>query len=391
MITSISFINFKLLRNVVLELGRINVIVGRNGVGKSTALEGTHLLLQLATERPGEDSFKAWRPGALFVGPRSTDLLLSKPDATFFELGVSASAGVRFHLHATPTPRSEAAPDQFKLTFEKGGKAEQITLPGPSNPKTFFKLPYQERLGAVVRLKLHAEALAADHYSEREEPRLEYSGAGLPSVLQYLQGLRDGTLEQIEGDLARVVPGVRRIRTLPVRIRRQERVRVTVDGQESWLDQWREFTGSRFEVEFDGLGWIQAAALSEGTLLALGLITLLRHKPPRLVLLDDLDKALHPMAQRDLIGLIRKVLEDLPDVQIVATSHSPFVLDALDATEVFVAGSLGAGASAIRRLDQHPAWQKRKGFMHPGEFWSAVGEGWVRSSAPAEGHGESQE
>jgi predicted ATPase len=179
--------------------------------------------------------------------------------------------------------------------------------------------------------------------------------------LQYIQGLRDGTLEAIERDLAMVVPGARRIRVLPARIHEEQ----------------RDVTGSRFELEWDGLGWIAADQLSHGTLLALGLVTALRWNPARMVLLDDIDQGLHPAAQRKLVTTLRQILEQQPHVQVVATSHSPFVLDVLQAEEVFVAGAESTTSTRIRRLDQHPAWAKRSQYMHPGEFWSAVGEDWV--------------
>jgi len=226
-------------------------------------------------------------------------------------------------------------------------------------------------------LCLHAADLAADHAADTDIPEMGPTGAGLASVLQYIQGLRDGKLEAIEADLARVVPGARRVRALPVRLQQQERVRVAINGQESWHEQQRTVTGSRFEVEFEGQGWVRAGQLSEGTLLMLGLLTVLRHRAPTLLLLDDLDRGLHPVAQREAVRLLREAMRLNPELQIVATSHSPFVLDELEADEVFVMGAVGPGESQIRRLDSHPAWERHKEFMHPGEFWSAIGEGWV--------------
>ena len=135
--------------------------------------------------------------------------------------------------------------------------------------------------------------------------------------------------------------------------------------------------GARFEVEWQDIGWVPASQLSEGTLLALGLVTLLRHDPPDILLLDDIDKALHPMAQKEVIKLLRRILEQNPRLQIIATAHSPFVLDELSADEVFVAGSDGPGATQIRRLDEHPAWETNKEYLSPGEFWTSVGEDWV--------------
>ena len=57
---------------------------------------------------------------------------------------------------------------------------------------------------------------------------------------------------------------------------------------------------------------------------------------PQLVLLDDIDKALHPQAQKELVRVIRAILAQFPELQIVATSHSPYLVDEFAADEVWV-------------------------------------------------------
>ncbi|XXY52832.1 ATP-binding protein [Sorangium sp. So ce269] len=378
MLAEANFKNFKLLRDVRLPLGQLNVLVGPNAVGKSTVLEGMHYLLQLATLNSKKLKLKTGRPGALFTGKRALENLVAKPDATELELEAVLVDGRRFGLRAGPT-KDELGSDSFHLWFGKDGQVAEIRLPGNDHAeeRLFFRGPCEAKLGSVVRLKLHAETIAAEHYSEDDMPRVEYDGEGLASVLQYLQGLRDGTLEAIERDLAAIVPGARRIRALPARVRRREKQRISVGGQDFWADQVHDRTGARVEVEWDGLGWVPADQLSEGTLLALGLITVVRFNAPSLVLLDDLDKALHPVAQRRLVALLRGVLEATPQLQIVATSHSPFLLDELLVQEVIVMSRAGAQGSALRRLDEHPTSQKRGAYLRPGELWSLVGEGWV--------------
>lgn len=380
MLAEASFKNFKLLRDVRLPLGRLNVLVGPNAVGKSTVLEGMHYLLQLATRKPDpkKGRRKASGPGALFIGRRALERLVAKPDATALELEALLADGRRFGLQGRLASEDEPA-DSFRLWFGKDGQMAELRWPGENeaDEPSFFQGPQAAKLGSVVRLKLHAEALASEHYSEDEIPRVEYDGGGLASVLQYLQGLRDGTLEHIEHDLAAIVPGARRIRTLPARLKRREKHRISVDGQDFVADQSRDVTGSRVEVEWEGLGWVPADQLSEGTLLALGLITFVRFKVPSLVLLDDLDKALHPVAQRKLVAHLRGVLDATPDLQIVATSHSPFLLDELRMDEVIVMSRSGERGAALCRLDEHPTSKKRGGYLRPGELWSLVGEGWV--------------
>lgn len=382
MISKVHYKNFKLLRDVELPLGRLNVIVGRNAIGKSTALEGLHLLLQLAVPRPSEDRHPLGRVGLVFDGPRSVDQLLSRPGPETLTLEVEDARQRCFGLEAGVTASSPGA--RFTLWYGRGDERSQLTLPADakaSRPraevKAFYQGPRDVGLGSVSRLRLDATTLARPFYTEAEHPRVEHDGEGLASVLSYLAGLRDGTLDAIEASLARLVHGAKRIRTVPARVTQTEKVRFALNDDEHITEQKRQLTGSRFELEMEGVGWLPAEQLSEGTLLAIGLLTILRHRPPRLILLDDLDKALHPVAQRETVRLLRQILQEEPELQVVAAAHSPFVLDELRPDEVFVAGATGPGASHIRRLDTHPSWERRKDYMQPGEFWSLVGEGWV--------------
>jgi len=56
-------------------------------------------------------------------------------------------------------------------------------------------------------------------------------------------------------------------------------------------------------------------------------------KRPGILLLDEVDAHLHPLWQRKLLPAVRKAL---PDVQIVVTSHSPFVISSCPGSRVHV-------------------------------------------------------
>ena len=378
MIESVKLENVKLLKSVDVQLGRLNMIVGRNAIGKSTLLNAISDVLAL-----GEAGF-------LFdINNKEIYKILLK----IFNKNVENFNINYFTLNGFCNIELQFSKSIKKISFMISSDKLEINFSDLNVNEKFIFSRYDDsvlsdeiiafliKLNFILKycshLRLHAADLAADHAADTDIPAMGPTGAGLASVLQYIQGLRDGKLEAIEADLARVVPGARRVRALPVRLQQQERVRVAINGQESWHEQQRTVTGSRFEVEFEGQGWVRAGQLSEGTLLMLGLLTVLRHRAPTLLLLDDLDRGLHPVAQREAVRLLREAMRLNPELQIVATSHSPFVLDELEADEVFVMGAVGPGESQIRRLDSHPAWERHKEFMHPGEFWSAIGEGWV--------------
>jgi len=381
MITQVKFTNYKLLRDVQFPLRRLNVIVGANGVGKSSALEGLSLLLDVI-ERLGDNSNRI-KPSevldTVFHGDSSPLRLASRPGATSFELGVELgavhSANLKTELSAS------AGRQQFSVLSYQGTLENEVVDSSYSNDAANgLQVANKIRkagVGSCVQLRLDALRLREAHYSPERDVRMAFDGEGLASVLQRIQIARDGRLEGIEKDVACIVPFVRRIRTTQEPIARMEQVPVVIEGKGTFAPHRREYVGAGFEVEWGDVGWVSSRQLSEGTLLVIGLVTLLHHDSPSLLLIDDLDKALHPIAQTETVRMLQRCIEARPLLQILATTHSPFVVDALEPEQVLVAGSLDSRTTTIRQLSEHPSWKKQRAYLDPGEFWSAVGEGWV--------------
>lgn len=378
MIRKAEFENFKLLRKVELPLAQFSVIVGANGSGKTTVLQGLEYLLQMARMRDLDDAKAGGRAKSFFKDERSPQMLLARPGAKYLRVRVQGDQFERFELICKWI--ADSASHEFTLGFQGAGPAASScthSFKSAESIDSLLRSVHDAGIGPAVRLQLNASRLAADHYSEEEAAAIDPDGGGLASVLQELLGARDGRFDAIERDLASIVPGVRRLRSTRARIVRRERIKISIDGQESWSEQQREYTGSGFEIEWGKVGWIPASQMSEGTLLALGILTVLHHRPPSLLLLDDMDKALHPVAQQELVKLLSNLVSTRPDLQILATTHSPYVVDAMPPENVLVAACRDERSASVRQLSEHPTWGKRRDYLQPGEFWSAVGESWV--------------
>jgi predicted ATPase len=98
---------------------------------------------------------------------------------------------------------------------------------------------------------------------------------------------------------------------------------------------------------------------------------------PKLLLLDDIDRGLHPKAMGDLVKVIRKLMEQDPELQIIATSHSPYLLDHLEYKEVRLTSLDADGVAHVGMLSDYPEFEQWKDVMRPGELWSTVGEDWL--------------
>jgi predicted ATPase len=195
-------------------------------------------------------------------------------------------------------------------------------------------------------------------------------------VLAFLKLSSSERFDAIEAALRSIVPSVRAIR-----IRKQKTLRDEY-GKLKRERTVQEYVGDAIVFDTSSGSDLPASACSEGTMFVLGLLTvILGPQRPRLLLLDDIDHALHPRAQEKLSNEIRAFMSQCPDLQIVATSHSPLLLDHLTHDEVRITNINDDGTVTIGRLDEHAKFSRWKDEMTPGEFWSMVGEKWLSETS----------
>jgi predicted ATPase len=145
-----------------------------------------------------------------------------------------------------------------------------------------------------------------------------------------------------------------------------------------------ERVGHELLFDLKGAKGIPARAVSEGTLLTLGILTALATSDsPQVALIDDIERGLHPKALGSYIAQLRVLQKENPELQILATSHSPYLLDYLKANEILLTSLDDSGYTVIRALAEHPEYERWKNLMAPGEFWIAVGESWIVESRKA--------
>jgi predicted ATPase len=404
MIDHVSFTNFKSLRRVDAELQRFMVIVGPNGSGKTSVLDGLHYLAQ-ATKKPLASIFSG-----VFTPPNlqsrgaegSTMLALS---------GRYHGVNAEIELAITCNDGADAGPTWSATVTRRWGDAEEQTAetkasstpvpkpggppvaPPPRPPRPFSTrrrqspdmLALGRELGSVRKLRLDVEKLAAPSYSDEETPRLAVDGEGLASVLADLAGRSPEAFQSIQDAASQIMPTLARLRTRRAKVEQRYQEEIVVNKEAIMRTVERASWGQQLVLDFKGAPDVPAPLASEGTLLVIGLLTALLTEPrPRLLLLDDIDKALHPRAQRELVAQLRRVLALDPQLQIIATSHSPYLLDHFDPQDVLVTALRPDGSTACAPLTAHPDFERWKSTTHAGELWSFLGDDWVAERPSAE-------
>jgi predicted ATPase len=136
---------------------------------------------------------------------------------------------------------------------------------------------------------------------------------------------------------------------------------IEAGGKSISYEESQEIAGQEVVLDMNARKRIPAHAISEGTMLALGLLTVLMNpNQPNLVLLDDVEQGLHPKAQRDLIAVFKEIIQANPNLQIIFSTHSPYIVDGLIPSQVHLLSNNNLGVTRCRRLDEHPdvEWAK---------------------------------
>lgn len=352
MLTAVRFQNYKILRGLTVPLSPFTVLIGPNGVGKSTVLDGIFALLQLGDPRYGYTGKILDRPYVYFQEENAPRYLVGPADT--FTIEAEEERDDCFGMKVRVDAKQEMS--EVNLWRRQAGQERKLKQPDPGvQARDFFDTPDLRRLASVMRLSLDADAIARPSAAAKGIPNLGEDGAGLPTLLAHMARRRDKSVDRVEEKMQMLVPGFQRIEIMEVAVQRTETEDIAINHQTLQYDRRTEEPGFALEVEFDGIGMVPAFHLSEGTRILLALLTLL-HSPtrPRLLLLDDVDRALHPAAQVELIRLLRELVAQTPDLQIIATAHSPIVVGQCAKNEVVVLKRNDDGCTGIAHPEEAP-------------------------------------
>lgn len=377
MLNEIRLENYRGHESTVVPLSRFTLLVGVNGAGKSSALEAVHLAGQTFSNPSfAVDSDGIRRLQRLFLGPRSLTFLRRRAADAAMAIdlrGTDSQASWRFRIEA---PSDDPGRMTCSWSFE-ATRQEHLLHELPAYVRNGHVPQPVRHSQSAVMARLRPERLKEPSTSDDEEPRIEFDGYGLATVLQDLSNRDRVRFEQIITGLKAVVPLVESLRIQRVKVRRtQERI-VTVDGKRVVVPEEEQRVAEGLEFKYRGMNeWLPAHTASDGTLIALGTLALLyQPRPARIVMLDDIDQALHPEAQGELVRQLRSILDFVPNSQIIATSHSPYLADSFKPEDVVVFTAPEQGVRQARRLSEHPDKQLLES-LTTGEFLTASGKLW---------------
>lgn len=293
MIESIEFTNFKALRQTTLPLAPFTLLLGPNGSGKTSVLQALQGIAAGASFPPDQGV------NAASIGMTRSSLLsvsTDNPDAAV-EIKLRFRLNTRLIVATLTWPPNGQAVMRFKN--ENGTNLQQDTA-----------TKAQQWLGQIRIFALNPSAIA--HPMQVSSEPLQPNGTGLAAILD---DLRDN---------------------------HEERWELLLDEMRRWLPEYDSIQFDKPQQGSKGIVLrtkrgshrIPAKELSQGTLVALALLTLAYlPNPPSVVGLEEIDRGLHPRLLRHLQDALYRLSypescgETRPPIQVIATTHSPYLLD----------------------------------------------------------------
>lgn len=371
MLNSVELTNFKNIKRQKIDLERLTVFVGANSSGKTSVLDGIHLAVRAATPQTTKREPTTWkpRPDKIFGWERHCDWLYTRGGIGDLSIECTTSGGT-FAVAAMPPQGFPPAQAEW---FGQGRWDFKVT---PADPKVFDAALGPAR--KMVFLHLNSNKLAKATYSDRTPPRVEFDGEGLAPVLAFMALNDPDGFDGLVTEMRLLIPHLRRIRFTKSVVHRLEKEYVRFGNESVERRTRRDFQGDAILFDFVNANNVAAHTVSEGTLMLLGLLTvLLGPSHPDILLLDDIEHGLHPLVQKSLLDTLSKIMVRFPNLQVLASAHSPYLLDALKPEQVRLMTIGADGYSVCGRLMDHPQFDKWKDEMAPGELWSLFGEKWI--------------
>lgn len=371
MIDHVTLSNFKSHETTTLDLSRLTVLVGPNGSGKTSVLQALHLMLKAVDTEL--NTFLSWNEVKEWAYGSEVEFAL---DLRGTQL---ANASEEWHLVLNLMD----SPSEAILKWKWRNSTDSLTGSGVwenawSNLMGMRGSEFSEVVGGVQYLKMNAKRLGQPSLSKQVPPQLEEDGFGLASVIGYMLTYENERIDQVLSSIQQVIANVEKVRVRPKVLEVKEERILNIEGSYISVPEGRTERFDELVFDVKGAQRLPASVMSEGTLIATALIAVLESSScPKVLLLDDIEQGLHPKAQRELVQQLNRIMEERPELQIVATTHSPYIVDELEPEEVVLLALNAEGSSEVKRLSDHPRAGEALEVLTTGEFWSAEGEEWV--------------
>ena len=360
MLTSLRIQNFRSIRDASVKLGQVNLFIGPNNSGKSNFLKGINFISQLiAGQQISEEEFdQLTTRSSRAVSPDEHQFQSIQADFTFNSISpflipqseILLRRGKELIRADSNKFEDEQAYNAFKNSMSVTEQQKLV-----DETRTLIKI----LLANSVIYKPDPSKLAIT-YPLAFVDRIDASGQNISNFLFNLSQNHEHLYLQLRKDFKNCVGSLTRVAT-------------PADP----------FSANLIKLKFfdDKGNFYSADEVSEGVLYFLALLCIIHQPdPPKLLLLEEPEKGIHPRRIKEVMDFIFELAE-LRDIQIILTSHSPYVVDHFaDIPECISVFDRENGETVIRNAgdiitetNEKLATEGRK----PIRYTDSLGEHWV--------------
>ncbi|WP_460967642.1 AAA family ATPase [Spirosoma migulaei] len=332
MLKRVSIQNFKSLKDVTLELQKVNLLIGPNNSGKTNFLKALESFSFDGLRSQNIDVLEAVSHKHKRVDityefdylPESNGYMMRSNSAKNVSLYHCIQKSV---IQIEPgQQRIENIFDDWFIDDEFNEKIENLS-PNVSR-REFFEFintkiyrPDPSKLVQQVKFSADQVELSADC-------------SNLISFYFYVDSNFKRNAKKIQDDLTKCIPEIAYFTLPPVKV-----------GNESML-------GLRFFDKDENS--YRADEVSEGVLYFLALLCIINQpNPPKLLLLEEPEKGIHPRRIWEVMKLIFQLAEE-KDIQVILTTHNEHIVNTFSTIpeSVFVFDKDDDGATYVRNLQK---------------------------------------
>ena len=332
MLQKVSIQNFKSLKDVTLELQKVNLLIGPNNSGKSNFLKalelwGKYICFQSEQNRfvktindLEEISFKKKKNDLKFEVMFNDELL-----SCHINSSVDGYSGIDYKLLYDGEIYPASIPSEY---FNKHKVDLSIF---DENARKAIRNLGREVFENIKIYNINPFKLVIPQ-GLKSVKILDNDCSNLISFLFTLSNDNEVVFQKIQDDFAKCVIDFIRIKTPPINTNDGGKLSLKFfdkEGNDYWADE-----------------------VSEGVLYFLALICIVHQpNPPKLLLLEEPEKGIHPRRIKEVIDFIFQLAED-KDIQVIMTTHSERVLDEFEdiPEAVFVFDKDEEGATQVKNL-----------------------------------------
>ncbi len=358
LLSHLSIQGFRSIKSAEIELRTLNVMIGANGAGKSNLIDFFRML-NYALSRGFQDPYQRERgpaSGILHFGSKTTGVIRA-------ELKFNSEKGVncyRFTLADTAGDRLTFTKEEVQfLPFEGAPRPVVPLISHPSDNSGLCELwaendpqaRHAKRFLERCRVYQFHDTSLTSHlrdYTPASQNRYLYAdGGNLSAVLLGLRQEHAGCYLSICRTLKTVLPWF-------------DDFLLEDEGRKGVLLRWR--MAGRGDYLFG------PEHLSDGSLRIMALVTLL-HLPeamlPDVIIVDEPELGLHPVAEQIIAGLFKHVSSKC---QVILSTQSSTFIDHFSADDLIVVEHENGESSFKRQsTDELARWLERYSL---GQIWS---------------------